>query len=320
MTGKTIRRHAVRVFAPATVSNLGAGFDVIGIAVHTPGDEVVARRQRTPGLTFAVKAPQSDVPRDVENNVAGRVASLMLEEFKPPFGIRMVLHKLMPIASGLGSSAASSVAAAAAVNALLPKPLKRIDLLRFALEGERMASGAPHADNVAPCLLGGACLIRSYDPLHVVPIPASGSIVWTIVHPHLAIRTEEARRMLPTMIPFSAAIRQWGNVGGLILGLTTGDARLTGICTEDVLVEPVRAALVPGYHEVKNSALEAGALGCSLSGSGPSLFAISTSTAKAESIGTAMAKAFLSVANLRSDVYVSRINRQGARVLVTNRA
>ena len=309
----------VRVFAPATISNLGPGFDIIGIAVNKPGDEVLAKRQATPGVTFSLKTSQPGVPADAESNVAARVASLMLEEFKPPFGIRVVLRKMMPVASGLGSSAASSVAAAAAVNALLPKPLKRVDLLRFALEGERMASGAPHADNVAPCLLGGACLIRSYDPLHVVPIPTSGSIVWTVVHPHLSIRTEEARRILPTMIPLSAAIRQWGNVGGLILGLTTGDARLTGTCTEDVLIEPVRAALVPGYHEVKKSALEAGALGCSLSGSGPSLFAISSSTAKAKSIGAAMANTFLHEANLKSDVYVSRINKQGTRVLTTHR-
>jgi homoserine kinase len=317
MPRKTMKPRAVRVFAPATISNLGPGFDVIGIAVHTPGDEVLAKRQTATGLTFSVETLQPDVPRNAESNVAARVASLMLEEFKPSFGIRMVLHKLMPIGSGLGSSAASSVAAAAAVNALLPTPLKKIDLLPFALEGERIASGAPHADNVAPCLLGGACLIRSYDPLDVVPIPVEGSIVWTIVHPHIAIRTQEARRILPTTVPLSTAVHQWGNIGGLTLGLATGNARLVGTCTEDVIVEPVRAKLIPGFHEVKNSALRAGAMGCSISGSGPSMFAIASSTASARSIGAEMARTFSHIANLTSDVYVSRVNRRGVRILKT---
>jgi homoserine kinase len=315
-----MKPRAVRVFAPATISNLGPGFDVIGIAVHKPGDEVLAERQPATGLNFSVETLQPDVPRDAERNVAARVALRMLEEFKPPFGIRMVLRKLMPIGSGLGSSAASSVAAAVAVNALLPKPLKRIDLLPFALEGERMASGAPHADNVAPCLLGGACLIRSYDPLDVVPIPVVDSIVWTIIHPHVVIRTEEARRILPATIPLSAAVRQWGNVAGLTLGLTTGNARLAGTCTEDVIVEPVRAKLISGFHEVKDSALKAGAMGCSISGSGPSMFAIASSIASAKSIGAVMAKTFLSTANLTSDVYVSRVNMKGVQILKTKQA
>jgi homoserine kinase len=310
-----MRPRAIRVFAPATISNLGAGFDVVGIAVHKPGDEILAKRQTARGLDFSVETSQPDVPRDAESNVAARVASLMLEEFRPPFGIRMILRKLMPIGSGLGSSAASCVAAAAAVNALLPKPLKKIDLLPFALEGERMASGAPHADNVAPCLLGGACLIRSYDPLHVVPIPVVDSIVWTIVHPHIAIRTQEARRILPATIPLSAAVRQWGNVGGLTLGLVTGNARLVGMCTEDVIVEPVRAELIPGFYEVKNSALKAGAMGCSISGSGPSMFAVASSIASAKSVGAVMARTLLRVANLTSDVYVSRVNMDGVQVL-----
>lgn len=178
-----------------------------------------------------------------------------------------------------------------------------------------MASGAPHADNVGPCLLGGGRLIRSYDPLHVVPVPVADSLVWTIVHPHMTIRTEDARRILPATIPLSVAVRQWGNVGGLILGLITGEAGLLGMSTEDAVVEPVRAKLIPGFQEVKNSALKAGALGCSISGSGPSMFAITTSMAKARSIGAEMAKSFLSAANLTCDIYVSRLNRKGARIL-----
>lgn len=226
----------------------------------------------------------------------------------------MTLHKRMPIGSGLGSSAASSVASVVAVNALLPKPLPRHDLLRFAVEGERKASGAAHADNVAPSLLGGACLIRSYDPLDVVRVPTRASLVWVVVHPHIALLTRDARDVLPDNLPLSAAIRQWGNVGGLITGLITGDAPLVGRCTEDVVAEPARAQFIPGFHEVREAALRAGASGCSLSGSGPSMFAVTGSLPSAGKIGAAMKNAFARFAGVHCDVHISRVNQRGATV------
>ncbi|MBM4170092.1 MAG: homoserine kinase [Ignavibacteria bacterium] len=309
-----MRKRIVRAFAPATIANLGPGFDVLGLAIDRPGDFVTAARQLDPSLTFSVRGKERTVPSDARKNVASFVAQLMLDEFKPPFGIQLVLDKRMPIGSGLGSSAASSVAAAAAVNALLPKPLKRHELLRFAIEGERLASGAMHADNVAPSLLGGACLVRSYDPLEVVRIPVRNTIFWVVVHPHMEVRTEEARNILPTSVPLEKAIHHWGNVAGLTIGLSTGDAALVGRCVADEIVEPVRSSLIPGFHDVKKAALAAGATGCSISGSGPSLFAVAPSRSAAKKIGAAMKRQFATSSRVACDVYLSRVNMEGTRV------
>jgi homoserine kinase len=297
------------------VSNLGSGFDVIGVAIDRPGDVVVASRQERSGLSFSLDSLSKEVPGVGGKNVAEHVASLMLQEFKPPFGIKLTLQKRMPVGSGLGSSAASSVASVVAVNALLPKPLNKRDLLRFVVEGERMASGSPHADNVAPSLLGGVCLIRSYDPLDVEAIPIRNRIVWVVVHPHFVVRTEEARGVLPSTVSLKSAIRQWGNFGGLVAGLMKGDAGLVGKCVEDVIVEPARSHLVPGFYEVKQSAIKAGATGCGLSGSGPSLFAVAVSSKAARTIASAMVKTFSRVAGVKCDVFISRTNMSGASVL-----
>jgi len=305
----------IKAFAPATIANLGSGFDVLGIAIAEPGDYVVAQRRSAPGLSFAVRTRQQDVPVHAPDNVAAHVASLMLDELKPPFGVTMVLHKEMPIGSGLGSSAASSVASVVAVNALLSKPLKRIDLLRFAVEGERKASGSPHADNVAPSLLGGACLVRSYEPLDIISIPVRNSIVWVVVHPHVVVRTEEARNILPKAISLRTAIRQWGNISGLTVGLASGDPELVGKCVEDEVAEPVRANLIPGFNDVKQAAIKAGAFGCSISGSGPSIFAVASSPRAARQIGVAMQRTFARVAKVQCEVYISRVNMEGARIV-----
>jgi len=303
-----MKPRSVRVYAPASISNLGPGFDILGIAIDRLGDFAVARRIEERSLHFTVRTKEKGIPTSARENVAAYVASLMLDEFKPPFGIELLLDKRMPIGSGLGSSGASSVAAAMAVNALLPKPLHRANLLRFVVEGERKASGSPHADNVAPSLLGGACLIRSYDPLDVIQLPVQNTIVWVIVHPHIVVRTKEARDVLPKDIPLKSAIRQWGNVSGVTAGLMLGDIALLGKCIDDVVVEPLRAKLIPGFFEVKHAALRAGASGCSISGSGPSVFAIASRTASARRIGGAMVQAFRRHAKVECDVYISRIN------------
>jgi len=307
--------RSVKTFAPATISNLGPGFDVLGVAVHAPGDFVVASRQTERGLSFSVKTDQTHVPQNAERNVAAYVAQLMLHELKPSFGIQMMLQKSMPIGSGLGSSAASSVAAAMAVNELLPKPLKKSNLLRFALEGELFACGSLHADNAAPSLLGGGCLIRSYNPLDVVPITIDPSLVWIVVHPHMVVLTKKARAILPRSIPLRSAVRQWGNVAGLVLGLARGDRDLIRRSVEDVIMEPARARLIPGFDDVKRAALKAGALGCSISGSGPSVFSVAPSMRAARIISTAMTTSFRRAAGVSSDVFISHTNLCGASVV-----
>jgi homoserine kinase len=309
-----MKPKSVKTYAPATISNLGPGFDTLGVAIDSPGDAVIARRRSEPGLGFTVVTHDNAVPLDVKKNVASYVATLLLTEKRPSFGIEMVLHKSMPIGSGLGSSAASSVAAAVAANALFVKPLRKADLLPFVLEGERLACGSPHADNAAPCLLGGGCLIRSYDPLDVVPFPVHHSLIWIVVHPNTEVLTKKARTILPEQIPLRSAIRQWGNVAGLVMGLATGDRDLIRRCLEDVVAEPLRANLIPGFYDVKEAALAAGALGCSISGSGPSVFAIASSMEKARTIGKEMTQGFRLAANIQSNVYISRTNVVGARV------
>ncbi len=313
-----MKPKSVKAYAPATISNLGPGFDTLGVAVNSPGDTVDARRRPEPGLGFSVATHDATVPHDAKKNVASYVANLLLSDQHPSFGIEMVLHKSMPVGSGLGSSAASSVAAAVAVNALLVKPLRKTDLLPFILEGERLACGSAHADNAAPSLFGGGCLIRSYDPIDVVPFPVDPSLIWIVVHPNTEVLTKKARTLLPEQIPLRSAVRQWGNVAGLVLGLATGDCDLIRRCVEDVVAEPLRARLIPGFYDVKKAALAAGALGCSISGSGPSVFAVASSMKRAHAIGATMAKRFRLVANIQSTVYISRTNGIGARTARRN--
>jgi homoserine kinase len=307
--------RSVKAFAPATVSNLGPGFDVLGVALHKPGDVVFASRQVERDLVFSVKTSQAQVPLNSRSNVAAYVAELIMHEMKPPFGIRMVLHKSMPIGSGLGSSAASSVAAAMAVNALMPRPLPKTDLLRFALQGELFACGSMHADNAAPSLLGGGCLIRSYDPIDVIPIPVDRSLVWIVIHPHVVVLTKKSRAILPHRIALRSAVRQWGNVAGLVLGLASGDQSLISRSVEDVIMEPLRSKLIPGFDSVKAAALKAGALGCSISGSGPSVFSIAPSMRAAQGISAAMVGAFRRSAGVSCDVFISRTNHAGASIV-----
>jgi len=309
------QRKNVAVFAPASISNIGPGFDVLGLAIENPGDVVTAARRKEPGLGFSVSSNNADIPADSARNVSAHVALIMLDEFRPPFGISMVLHKRMPVGSGLGSSAASSVASVMAVNHLLPRRLQKCDLLRFAIEGERMVTGTAHADNVAPSLLGGVCLVRSYDPLDVVSLSVKNTVRWVVLHPQLVVRTEDARRVLPAQISLKDATRQWGNVSGLTSGLARGDAALIGKCVEDVIVEPARAHLIPGFYDIKSAALAAGATGCSISGSGPSIFAVASSDARAKRIAAAMTIACERYAGVKSDVTISRVNMKGATLV-----
>jgi homoserine kinase len=309
---KQVTPGRVAVFAPASISNLGSGFDVLGLALEEPGDIVVASRRKEPGLHFSVRCGNGEVPTDVSRNVAAHVAQIMLDDVRPSFGVTMVLHKRMPVGSGLGSSAASSVAAVVAVNHLLSRRLPKQGLLQFAIEGERMVTGAAHADNVAPSLFGGACLVRSYDPLDVVSLPVRNTVRWVVIHPHIVIRTADARRVLPAAVSLRDATRQWGNVSGLTAGLARGDAALIGKCVEDVIVEPARAHLIPGFQDIKGSALDAGATGCSISGSGPSVFAVTASAAIARRVAAAMRTACERSSGVGCDSFISRINMRGA--------
>jgi homoserine kinase len=305
----------IRVYAPATVANVAAGFDILGFAVREPGDEVTARLAGPPGVRIlSVEGDGGLLPRDPGLNVAGVAARGVVEAAGKQAGIELELRKRMPIGSGMGSSAASAVAAAVAVNELLGRPFTRAGLIPFCLEAERVACGAAHADNAAPALLGGFVLIRSCEPVDVVPITVPTELACAIVHPHVEIRTQDARKILRDRITMKDAVTQWGNTAGLIAGLLTGDYELMARSLSDVVIEPVRSILIPGFHKVKEAALAAGALGCSISGSGPSIFALVKGIGTAGVVADAMSGVYRSI-GLDHDIHVSDINRDGAIVI-----
>lgn len=306
---------SIKVFAPATVANVSCGFDVLGFAVDSPGDEAIVKMTDKQGVTISkITGDEGRLPLDPNKNTVSATIIKMLADLKINQGFEIELHKKMPLGSGLGSSAASSVAGIFAVNKLLGEPLSQIQLLPYAMEGERLASGTAHADNVAPALYGGFVLIRSYDPLDVISIPTPNDLYASIVHPHIEVETRDARSILRKDIKLKDAITQWGNVAGLITGLMSDNYELIGRSMQDVIVEPLRAILIPGFYEVKQAAKEAGALGGGISGSGPSIFALSKGKTISEKVGKAMVETFKSI-GIESDVFVSKINAKGPIVL-----
>lgn len=303
----------VHVFAPATVANVACGFDTLGFAIHRPGDEVVARFSDTPGLTITkITGDNGKLPLDVQKNTATVSALALMEHLGVVQGIEIEIHKGLPIGSGLGSSAASAVAGVMAVNELMGRPLEKKALLPFALKGEALASGgAIHADNVGPCLLGGIELIRSNKDLDTINIPAPEHLYAAVVLPEIEILTVEARAVLRKEIPMPDAVTQWGNLAAMIAGLMKQDYELIGRSLVDVIAEPYRADLIPGFFRVKQAALNAGALGCSISGAGPAMFALCKGDENAFKAGIAMQYVFQDL-GIGCERFISTINTQGA--------
>ena len=309
---------AARAFAPASVSNLGCGFDVFGLALDSPGDEVVVRAAEGSGVvSLAVTGDGGRVPRDATRNSAALAVQGVLDRLGSDAGVAVELRKGIPLASGLGGSAASAVAGAVAANSLLGGRLDRTALLECALLGERKGSGANHADNVAPSLAGGFVLVLPGRPPRMVELPTPAGLTVAVVHPAMEIETLGARNILGDTVPLAAGIRQWGNTAGMVAGLFREDWELIARCLCDAVAEPLRAKLVPGFEKVREAALGAGAAGAGLSGSGPSVFALCRGRAVAERAAAAMAAAFRDEAGLASDTVISPVNRVGARVLQT---
>lgn len=303
--------ESVKVFAPATVANVACGFDVLGFAVDHPGDEVIVKLTDKPGVRISkIVGDGGRLPLDASKNTVGIPIINFLDTIQSKQGVEISLNKKMPLGSGLGSSASSSVAGVFAINELMGQPLKREELLPFAMEGERLACGSAHADNVGPSLLGGFVLIRSYEPLDVIKLPTPDNLFCTIIHPHIEVETKDARNILRKQIYLKDAVVQWGNVAGLIAGLYTNDYDLIGKSMQDVIVEPIRSILIPGFQQVKAAALKAGALGAGISGSGPSIFALSKDEKTARTVGEMMQVEFSSIA-IGSEVYVSKVNQKG---------
>jgi len=303
----------VTIFSPATVSNVGPGFDLLGFALEMPGDELCVRRNKTGKLVLTDESG-CGLPLDPERNVASVAARSLLSELGHGEGFELIFRKKINPGSGVGSSAASCVAAVMGINELLGRPFSTEALVPYAMEGEMLASGAVHADNIAPALLGGITLIRGYDPMDIKHIPYPDDLWCAVIHPDLEIRTLESRKRIPPEVPLATALKQAGNLAGLVAGLTTGDYGLISRSVEDVLAEPYRTGQLPEYEKLRKAALDAGSVGAGLSGSGPSVFSLCRGGDMAREVGKVMEEHFTS-RGIVCGLYVSRISQAGSRVL-----
>jgi homoserine kinase len=307
--------ESIRIFAPATVANVACGFDIFGLAVDNPGDEVVLTKRNDDQIIITeITGDEGKLTKDPERNTVSVPILRYLEKLGIKQGFDIKLHKKMPLGSGLGSSSASSVAGVFGANKLLGEPMTTGELLPFSMEGERVACGAAHADNVAPALLGGFVIIRSYEPLDFVKINTPENLYVSIVHPDIEVNTKDARIILKQEAILKKIIAQTGNVAGLVVGLMTDDYPLIGRSMTDYLIEPNRSILIPYFNEVKETAISNGALGASISGAGPSIFAFSEGKETAEKVGQAMKKVF-NQGEIDTNLFVSKINQNGPRIL-----
>lgn len=306
----------VRAIAPASIANLGVGFDVLGACLEAPVDEVVARPSETAGVTIArISGDGGRLPLEAARNTAGRAAREVLERSGSDHGVELELVKGVPAAGGMGSSAASAVAAAVAVDALLETRLDRTALLECALAGEQVASGAAHADNVAPSLIGGIVLVRAVRPIDVVSLPVPADMTAVVLRPPVELATRDARGVLPDRVTLGDAVAQLGDLGAWIAALYRDDWELLRRAVTDRIAEPHRAPLVPGFRVVQVAALEAGAVACSLSGAGPSVFALCRGSRTGDAIGEAMRSALAADTGLDGVVHVGPIDPRGARLV-----
>ncbi len=304
---------SLRIFAPATVANLSCGFDVLGCCLDTVGDEMVISLTSEPGVKIT-KIEGANLPIETHKNVAGVAVQALLRKYNKDVGVTIEIYKKIKAGSGIGSSAASSAGAVWAVNYLLNTPFTPLQLVKFAMEGEKLASGNAHADNVAPALFGGFTLVRSYNPLDVIKLHTPKDLMITVIHPQIEVKTSDSRSVIKENVSLKNAIQQWGNVGGLVAGLFTEDYDLIGRSLEDVIIEPLRSILIPEFKKVKETAMFNGALGCGISGSGPSIFAISQGKDIADKVANSIREVYTET-GLQFDIHVSKINDQGVKII-----
>lgn len=303
----------IKVFSPATVANVACGFDVLGFCLDGIGDEMIIRKSKDKGVRITV-SDGYDLPLDIDKNIAGVSAKALYEKANPDFGFELEIYKRIKPGSGIGSSAASAVGSVFGMNQLLGKPFNQNELIEFAMKGEAFASAAEHADNIAPALLGGFTLVKNLNPLRILQIPSPEDLYAVIVHQQIEIKTSEARSVLPAQIKLRDATIQWANLGSLIHALHTNDYALIGECLEDVVAEPYRSKVIPAYGILKQAAKTAGALGTSISGSGPSIFSLCQGIDIAKKISSAQKKV-LNSTDVSFEVYISKINTKGVSIL-----
>ena len=303
----------LKIFAPATVANVSCGFDSLGFAVDTIGDEMTFTKTSEKGVKIT-NITGADLPYDVDKNAASAVIKKILLDAKADFGIALTIHKGFSPGSGLGSSAASAAGAAFGVNQFLTHQYSNLELTKFAMFGEEVACGSAIADNVAAAIYGGFVLVRSYEPLEIIKLPVPEALRVVAIHPQIAIKTKDAREVLPKEIALKNAVTQWANVGGLVSGLFTNNYELISNSLVDVIVEPFRKGLIPFFDEVKTNALNAGALGAGISGSGPTIFALCKGEKSAKDVYKAIESTYKET-GIGFEIFISKINPQGMKII-----
>ena len=305
--------NEIKIFCPATIANLNCGFDVMGLCLEGIGDEMIIRKVAEKGIRIT-KIVGADLPLETEKNVAGVAGLALLNTTQSDFGFEIEIYKKIKAGSGIGSSSASAAGAVFGINELLGKPYTKHELVDFAMKGEAIASGCEHADNVAPCILGGFTLVRGYNPLDVIKIQSPDELYAVVLHPHIEVKTSDSRAVLKPEVSLKNAITQWGNLGGLIAGLYTKDYELIGRSLQDVIVEPARKHLIPNFDKVKNAALQNGALGSGISGAGPSIFALCKGESIAKAVAKSMSNAYADT-GITFDLYISKVNDEGTKII-----
>jgi len=303
----------LKIFSPATVANVSCGFDSLGFAVDTVGDEMTFTKTAEKGVKIT-KITGADLTYNVDENAASAVVKKILLEANANFGIELTIHKGFSPGSGLGSSAASAASAAFGVNQFLDTKYSELELTKFAMFGEEVACGSQIADNVAAAIYGGFVLVRSYNPLEIVKLPVPKKLRVVAIHPQIEVKTKDARAVLPTEIPLKDAVTQWANVGGLIAGLYTENYELISNSLVDIIVEPHRKKLIPHFDDVKNAALNAGALGAGISGSGPTIFALCKGNKIAKKVHKAIEEAYKNT-GIDFEMFTSKVNAEGMKII-----
>jgi homoserine kinase len=305
--------NEIKLFCPASVANVSCGFDVLGFCLEPVGDEMVIRKTSKKGIHI-IKIEGQKLPLETNKNVAGVAGLALLEDYPCDHGFEIEIHKGIKAGSGIGSSAASSAGAVFGINELMGKPLSRNELIKYAMKGEELASGSAHADNVSPVLLGGFTLVRCSKTPDVVSLPSPSELHATIIHPKIELKTSDARAVLKKKILLEKAVEQWGNLAALVSGLCTNDFDLIERSLVDVVIEPHRSALIPGFQELKKAAIDSGALGCGISGSGPSVFALSKGSETALRVQEEMNSTFKKF-NIEYELHLSKINSKGIQII-----
>ena len=305
--------NEIKIFSPATVANVACGYDVLGFCLDTIGDEMVIRKTKEKGITIS-KIEGFDLPYNIEENVAGVSALAMYNAINVDFGFEIEIYKNIKPGSGIGSSAASAVGSVFGMNELIGKPFNKTQLTEFAMKGEAIASQCEHADNLAPALFGGFTLVKSVKPLEVLQLPTPKDIYATVIHPLIEIKTSESRAILPSKVVLRNAIHQWANVGSFVHALHTNNYELLSRSLKDVVVEPYRSQLIPSFKEVKQAVLDNGALGCSISGAGPSIFTLNKGLENANRVKQVMHEIYKKT-DIDFEIHVTKINEEGVKIL-----